>query len=75
MEGKVFLTFIVTAEGDIKDIQILKGLGFGMDEESIRLIKAMPRWVPGAQGGRPVNVKFNLPITFELAEHVKTSEE
>ncbi|GAB2783854.1 hypothetical protein GCM10027275_29900 [Rhabdobacter roseus] len=75
VEGKVFLTFIVTTEGDIKDIQILKGLGFGMDEESIRLIKAMPRWVPGAQSGRPVNVKFNLPITFELAEHTKTSEE
>lgn len=64
--GRVFLSFVVNADGSLTDVQVLKGLGFGTDEEALRVIKAMPRWKPGRQAGRAVRVKFNLPITFRL---------
>jgi TonB family protein len=66
--GRVFVTFIVTTSGEIKDIKILKGIGFGADEEAARVVAAMPRWIPGSQDGVPVNVQYNLPINFELEE-------
>lgn len=68
VQGRVFLNFIITSEGEIKDITILKGLGFGADEESIRVISKMPRWNPGMQSGRAVNVRYNLPISFQLGD-------
>lgn len=64
VQGKVFLSFVVTTDGEIKDIKVLKGIGFGADEESIRVVSAMPRWTPGKQDGKPVNVRYNLPIAF-----------
>ncbi|GAB2783846.1 hypothetical protein GCM10027275_29890 [Rhabdobacter roseus] len=68
VEGKVFLRFVVGADGQIRDIQVQKGLGFGMDEEAIRLVSTMPHWKPGSQDGQAKNVRFNLPITFQLGE-------
>lgn len=66
IEGKVALTFIVSKTGEISNIEVLKGIGFGCDEEAIRVVKLMPRWNPGKQSGRAVPVKFTLPITFAL---------
>lgn len=66
VQGKVFLTFVVNTDGSIQDVQVLKGLGFGTDEEAIRVVKTMPKWKPGKQSGRPVRVKYNLPINFQL---------
>ncbi len=65
-EGKVFVTFIVTADGRIARVNVLKGIGNGCDEEAIRVIKQMPAWTPGRQAGKPVDVVFNLPINFSL---------
>jgi TonB family protein len=67
-QGKVFVSFVVTTEGEIRDIQILKGLGYGADQESVRVVASMPRWKPGMQSGKPVNVKYNMPISFQLDE-------
>ncbi|QKZ11838.1 energy transducer TonB [Spirosoma sp. KUDC1026] len=64
--GRVFVSFVVNTDGSIQDVAVLKGLGFGTDEEAIRVIKAMPKWRPGKQSGRPVRVKYNLPINFTL---------
>jgi periplasmic protein TonB len=64
--GKVFLTFVVNTDGSIQDVQVLKGLGFGTDEEAQRVVRTMPKWKPGKQSGRPVRVKYNLPINFQL---------
>ena len=50
----------------MSDVKILKGIGFGADEEAIRVVQNMPRWKPGKQSGRVVNVRFNLPINFQL---------
>ncbi|MBC7570861.1 MAG: energy transducer TonB, partial [Spirosoma sp.] len=47
---------------------LLKGIGFGADEESIRVVSQMPRWKPGSQSGKAVNVRYNLPINFSLED-------
>ena len=66
LSGRVFVSFVVNTDGSIQDVQVLKGLGFGMDEEARRVVSGMPRWQPGKQSGRAVRVKFNLPISFSL---------
>jgi len=66
VSGRVFLSFVVNTDGSIQDVSVLKGLGFGCDEEAIRVVKAMPKWKPGKQSGRAVRVKYNLPINFQL---------
>lgn len=73
VQGRVFVSFVVNKEGAISDVQILKGMGFGTDEEAIRVVKQMPRWKPGSQDSQPVNVRFNLPIQFNLESEVVTS--
>ena len=66
VQGKVFLSFVVSPDGSISDVAVLKGLGFGCDQEAMRVVKTMPRWTPGRQSGRAVKSRFNLPITFQL---------
>jgi TonB family protein len=66
--GRVFVSFIVNTDGSVQDVQILKGVGFGCDEEAIRVVKAMPRWNPAKQSGRAVRSRFTQPITFVLSE-------
>jgi protein TonB len=66
VSGKVYIQFVVRRDGQITDVDILKGLGFGCDEEAIRLVKAMPNWIPGSQSGRPLSVRYSLPILFGM---------
>ncbi|WP_266362840.1 energy transducer TonB [Tellurirhabdus rosea] len=66
VSGRVFVSFVVNTDGSIQDVQVLKGLGFGTDEEAQRVVKQMPKWRPGKQSGRAVRVKYNLPINFQL---------
>lgn len=66
--GKVFMQFVVGKDGAISNVDVLKGIGFGCDEEAQRVVKLMPRWSPGKQSGRAVAVKFTLPIMFQLSE-------
>jgi TonB family protein len=66
VSGKVFVSFVVNTDGSIQDVVVFKGLGFGTDEEAVRVVKLMPKWKPGKQSGRPVRVKYNLPINFQL---------
>jgi periplasmic protein TonB len=66
VSGRVFVSFTVNTDGSITDSQVLKGLGFGTDDEALRVLKAMPRWKPGRQSGRAVRVRYNLPISFTL---------
>ena len=62
--GKVFVSFVVNADGSISNVEVLKGLGYGTDEEAIRVIRSMPAWKPGRQNNHPVSVRYTLPITF-----------
>ena len=66
VSGRVFVSFVVNTDGSLADVQVLKGIGFGCDEEAVRVIQTMPRWKPGKQSGRAVRVKYNLPIAFTL---------
>jgi protein TonB len=66
VRGKVLVTFVVGTNGAVRDVKLLKGLGYGTDEEAIRVVKAMPNWKPGSQDGKNVAVKYNLPISFQL---------
>jgi len=60
------VSFVVDESGNINVPTILKGLGGGLNEESIRVVKKMPKWNAGKQQGRAVKVKFNLPIKYKL---------
>jgi TonB family protein len=66
IQGIVYITFVVETDGSITDIKVLRGIGGGCDEEAIRIIKNMPKWIPGKQRGVPVRVQFNLPVKFNL---------
>ena len=66
IQGKVFVNFVVEPDGSISGVKIMRGIGGGCDEEAIRVVKAMPKWIPGKQRGVPVRVYFNLPIKFTL---------
>jgi len=66
VEGKVVLSFIVDKSGKIKDVEVLKGIGVGCDEEAMRVINSMPNWNPGKQNGKPVITKINIPVVFKL---------
>jgi len=66
IQGTVYTNFIVEKDGSLTNIKILKGLGFGCDEEVIRVIKSMPKWKPGTQRGNPVRVLINSPVKFSL---------
>jgi protein TonB len=66
IEGRVFVQFVVEKDGSLSDIQTVKGIGGGCDEEAERVISAAPHWKPGKQRGRPVRVRMILPIVFKL---------
>jgi protein TonB len=63
--GTVNVTFVIEKDGSIGDnVQVLQSLSGYYDKEAIRIVKAMPKWIPGTQNGQPVRVQFNLPIRF-----------
>ncbi|MCP9754820.1 energy transducer TonB [Lacihabitans sp. CCS-44] len=66
VSGKVYLKFVVEKDGSIANIEIVKGIGFGCDEEAIKVIKSMPNWSPGKQNGKAVRVYFNMPVVYRL---------
>ena len=66
IQGTVYVTFVVEPDGSVSDVRVLRGIGGGCDEEAVRVIKAMPKWIPGKQRGKPVRVQFNMPIKFTL---------
>jgi protein TonB len=66
VEGRVSVSFVVSPSGNISDVQVAKSIGAGCDEEAVRVIKSMPKWNPGKQNGRPVNVQVSVPIVFRL---------
>lgn len=68
IQGRVFMSFSVMPDGSITNVEVKKGIGFGCDEEAVRVIKMMPKWNPGKQNGRAVRVRFSLPIQFQLQE-------
>ena len=66
VQGRVVLSFIVERDGHITDVNILRSVDPSLDREAIRVVKSMPRWIPGKQNGQSVRVKYKLPVTFRL---------
>jgi periplasmic protein TonB len=66
IEGPVCVTFIVEPDSSITHIQILQGIGLGCDEEASRVIRAMPKWIPGIKNGKPIRCQVSMPIIFTL---------
>ena len=66
IQGRVILQFVITKEGKVADIKIMRSVSPELDEEAVRVVKAMPAWTPGKQDGQAVNVRYTLPVTFKL---------
>jgi protein TonB len=66
VEGRVIVVFVVNTDGSIQDVEVLRGIGGGCDEEAVRVVKGAPKWEPGKQRGRPVRTRMRLPIRFKL---------
>ena len=64
--GKVFVSFVVEKDGSVGQVKILRDIGGGCGAEAVRVVKAMPKWKPGKQRGKPVRTQFNLPVDFSL---------
>ena len=66
ISGRVFINFVVEKDGEVTNVNCLRGIGAGCDKEAIRVISEMPNWEPGKQRGEAVRVEYNLPIKFNL---------
>ncbi|WP_337486179.1 energy transducer TonB [Prevotella sp.] len=66
VQGRVIVLFKVEADGSLTDVRIGRSVDPWIDREALRLVKAMPKWIPGKQDGKPVPVKFQVSITFSL---------
>ena len=66
IEGKVLISFIIEKNGRLSNITILRGIGYGCDEEAIRVLEKSPEWKPGIQNKQKVRVAYTLPISFSL---------
>ena len=66
IQGRVVCTFVVERDGSITDIKVVRPIDPSLDKEAVRVLKNMPKWIPGKQNGSSVRVKFTLPVTFKL---------
>ncbi len=66
IQGMVYVTFVVERDGSVTDVKVMRGIGGGCDEEAVRVVTRMPKWIPGKQRNKPVRVQFNLPVRFAL---------
>ena len=67
IQGRVVCTLVVERDGSITDIKVSRSVDPSLDKEALRVLKKMPKWIPGKQKGKPVRVKFTVPVTFRLA--------
>lgn len=68
ISGTLYLSFTVEKDGSVTDSKVERKVGYGMDEEAIRVLRASKRWNPGMQNGKPVRVKYTIPIKFNLQQ-------
>ncbi len=65
-QGRVVCQFVVNRDGSIVDVEVVRSVDASLDKEAVRVIKSMPKWKPGIQNGKPVRVKYYLPVNFRL---------
>ena len=66
VQGRVIVTFVVEKDGSITDVRVVKSVDPSLDKEAQRVVKSMPKWIPGKQNGSAVRVKYTVPVTFRL---------
>lgn len=67
IKGTVYVSFIVDEQGNITNTKVVKGIGGGCDEESIRVISSMPKWIPAEKNGQKIAARVFIPIRFVLS--------
>eukprot|EP01026_Neomeris_dumetosa_P001581 TRINITY_DN103907_c0_g1_i3.p1 TRINITY_DN103907_c0_g1~~TRINITY_DN103907_c0_g1_i3.p1 ORF type:complete len:284 (+),score=57.80 TRINITY_DN103907_c0_g1_i3:194-1045(+) len=72
VEGKVYVQFVIDKDGTITNVNVIRGIGAGCDEEAARVMNLAPKWKPGKQRGRSVKQRIVLPINFKLGQSAKT---
>lgn len=65
-QGRVIIQFVVERDGSISDVHVARGVDPYLDKEAVRVVKSMPKWIPGKQNGKAVRVKFTVPVMFKL---------
>lgn len=73
VQGKVILQFVVELDGSMTDIKVARGLSPAQDSQAVRIVQAMPKWNPGMQRGKPVLVRYTLPVGFRNAQNYERS--
>ena len=68
IEGRVIVQFVVGSDGTVSDVKLMRAVNPLLDQEALRVINAMPKWTPGKQDGKPVAVKYTIPVTFRQDE-------
>ncbi|MBI9055378.1 MAG: energy transducer TonB [Bacteroidales bacterium] len=66
VSGRVFVQFDINGQGNVTNVIVVRGVDPSLDKEAVRVVKSSPKWAPGKQRGRPVNVRFTFPIVFQL---------
>ncbi len=66
IQGRVVCAFVINRDGSIVDAEVLRGVDPSLDKEALRVINSMPKWKPGKQRGKPVRVKYTVPVVFRL---------
>ena len=66
IQGRVIITFIVEKDGRLSKAKVVKSVHPALDKEALRVVKKMPKWIPGQQGDRKVRVRYIIPVTFRL---------
>ncbi len=66
IQGRVIVSFVVEKDGSVADATVVRGVDPSLDKEALRVVNSMPKWTPGKQRGKPVRVKYTLPVTFRL---------
>ena len=66
IQGRVIVNFVVNKDGSITDVNVVRGVDPSIDAEAVRVIESMPKWKPGKQRGKEVNVRYTLPVVFRL---------
>lgn len=66
VQGRVIVSFVVEKDGSITDVKTVRSVDPAFDREAERVVKAMPKWVPGKQNGILVRTRYNVPVTFRL---------
>ena len=66
IQGTVYISYVIEIDGSVTRVKLLRGLSKGIDAEAIRVVKLFPKWIPGTLNGRPVRVRFNMPLYFKI---------